>query len=62
MLVKFDRSRQEQLRMTFKDQISSVLVLQKFQSNFLLTLQVLFVLIMLVLFLFHMLLLQDLTW
>ena len=56
MLVIFDRSRQEQLRMTFKDQVSSELTPQKFQRDFLLSLQVSFVKTILLLFLFRILL------
>ena len=56
MLVIFDRSRQEQLRITFEDQISPELALQEFQSDFLLTLQVSFVKTILLLFLFRILL------
>ena len=56
MLVIFDRSRQEQLRITFEDQTSPELTPQKFQRDFLLTLQVSFVKIILLLFLFHILL------
>ena len=56
MLVVSDRSRQEQLRITFKDQVSSELTPQKFQKDFLLTLQVLFVKTILLLFLFRILL------
>ena len=56
MLVIFDRSHQEQLRMTFKDQVSSELTPQKFQRDFLLSLQVSFVKTILLLSLFRILL------
>ena len=56
MLVVSDRSRQEQLRITFKDQSSPELTPQKFQRDFLLSLQVSFVKTILLLFLFRILL------